>query len=72
MNDPFAARMEVGTWFMHMLNEIDQDYLEDEATIDKLKSMIAQAFAQWRLDTGYDSFGLPVELPVGAEEPARS
>jgi len=72
MNDPFAARMELGTWFMHMLNEIDQDYVEDHATIDKLKSMIAQAFAQWRLDTGHDAIGLPVEVAVGADEPART
>ena len=53
MSDAFEARRELGTWFMQMLNEIDQEHVEDEAGINKLKGMISEAFAQWRLETGY-------------------
>ena len=68
MNDAFEARMELGNWFMQMLNDIDQDHIEDEAALHRLKGMIAEAFAQWRLDTGYGMLGLPVELPPGEDE----
>ncbi len=67
MNDPFEARQELGTWFMQMLNELDQDRVEDASAMEKLKGMISEAFAQWRLDTGYGLYGLPVEPPPGDE-----
>jgi hypothetical protein len=67
MSDAFDARMELGTWFMKMLNEIDQDHVEDAAAIEKLKGMIAEAFAQWRIDTGYGMLGLPVDPPPGED-----
>jgi hypothetical protein len=67
MSDAFAARKELGTWFMTMLNEIDQDHVEDAAAIDKLKGMVAEAFAQWRIDTGVGMLGLPAEPPPGED-----
>ena len=67
MSDAFEARRELGTWFMQMLNEIDQEHVEDEAGINKLKGMISEAFAQWRLETGYGMLGLPAEPPPGEE-----
>ena len=65
MNDPLEARLELVNWFAQLLNEIDQDHVEDEAALQKLKGMIAEAFGQWRLDTGFGMLGLPVEPPPG-------
>ena len=67
MSGPFAARQQLGTWFMHMVNELDQDQVEDGSAIEKLKGMIAEAFEQWRLDTGQGLYGLPMEPPPGEE-----
>ena len=67
MSDAFEARMELGSWFMQVLNEIDQDHVEDPSAIEKLKGMVAEAFAQWRLDTGYGMLGLPAEPPPGED-----
>ena len=61
MKDPYEARQELRAWFTQMLDELDEDHAKDAAGIDKLRGMIAEAFAQWRLDTGYGLYGLPPE-----------
>ena len=64
MSDPFEARKSCGNWFMQLLNEIDQDRIEDEASLNKLRGMVAEASAQWQLETGYSVYGLPTDPPA--------
>ena len=46
--------MELRIWFVKMLNELDDGSVDPEA-IEKLRGMIADAFAQWHVETGYGS-----------------
>jgi hypothetical protein len=49
--------MELGKWFMTMLDELDEDSVDDADAINKLRGMVAEAFATWRLETGYGLTG---------------
>jgi hypothetical protein len=45
--------MNLANWFAKELEELDEDYVDDAAAIEKLQGMIARTFAAWRLETGY-------------------
>jgi len=67
MSDPHEARQALGSWFVQMLEALDDDRVEESAAVEKLKGMVAEAFARWRLDTGDGLYGLPSELPAEDE-----
>jgi hypothetical protein len=47
------ARIELGQWFMKMLEELDEDQVREVEAIDDLKDRVAETFARWRLGHGY-------------------
>lgn len=50
-------RMELATWFATMLKELDEDHVDDPEAISDLQGRIAEAFADWRIATGYGMGG---------------
>jgi hypothetical protein len=51
--DPHEARMRLASWFAKMLEELDEDFVDDAEAINKLRGKVAEAFADWRTETGY-------------------
>jgi hypothetical protein len=45
--------MDLGNWFLKMLEELEQDNVLDAAAIDDLRGRVAEAFADWRVKWGY-------------------
>jgi hypothetical protein len=50
--DGHEARQDLGQWFAKMLEELDEDDVDPDAIVD-LKGRVAEAFTNWRIDTGY-------------------
>ena len=53
MNDAHPARMELGEWFMKVLDELDEKHVDDAAAIESLKCRRVIALADWRIASGY-------------------
>jgi hypothetical protein len=53
MSEVHEARMELASWFVVMLDDLDADQVDDPDAIEMLKAMIAQAFTDWRIITEY-------------------
>lgn len=51
------AKMALGQWFAKMLAELDEDRVKDPKAIEQLQGMVAEAFADWRIKTGYGMGG---------------
>jgi hypothetical protein len=49
--------MRLATWFAEMLEELDEDSVDDAEAINKLRGKVAEAFAIWRVETGYGMRG---------------
>jgi hypothetical protein len=45
--------MALGRWFMKMLEELDEDFVDDPQAVENLQGSIAEAFAEWRNRWGY-------------------
>lgn len=52
-DDPHEARMALGTWFMTMVDELEEDFVDDPQAIENLQACVAEAFAEWRSRWGY-------------------
>jgi hypothetical protein len=57
MTEGHEARMELASWFSKMLEELDEDHVNDPAAILNLRDRVAEAFAEWRVATGYGMGG---------------
>jgi hypothetical protein len=57
MSDGHEARMALANWFATILEELDEDAVEDPAAVDDLQGRLANAFAEWRMETGYGMAG---------------
>ncbi|PWU18883.1 MAG: hypothetical protein C5B48_14300 [Candidatus Rokuibacteriota bacterium] len=51
--DVHEAKMDLGNWFAKMLDELDEDAVDDPDAIMELKGRIANAFAEWRMASGW-------------------
>ncbi len=49
--------MELASWFVKMLEELDEDFVDDPAAIEDLQGRVAKAFAEWRVKWGYGMGG---------------
>jgi putative transposase len=57
MADAHEARMALANWFVKILEELDEDFVDDPAAIENLKDRVAEVFAEWRIATGYGMGG---------------
>ena len=57
MTDAHDARINLGNWFVTMLDELDEDKVDNVNAITDLQGRIAKAFAELRLAHGIGSTG---------------
>ena len=51
--DVREARQELADWLEQMQAELHADGVDDPAAILRLKDMLAETFAVWRVETGW-------------------
>jgi len=52
-DDVERARHELRLWLDQMQIELDEERLDDPTTIHRLREMVAETFANWRVETGW-------------------
>jgi hypothetical protein len=52
MPDAHEAKLELGQWFMKMLEKIDEDDVTDPAVIANLHKRLEETFTEWRTAHG--------------------
>jgi hypothetical protein len=52
MPDAHEAKLELGQWFLKMLEEIDEGNVTDPAVVADLQKRLEETFADWRTAHG--------------------